>query len=475
MFDGCADPGGAPAQSSTPLGGACAEQCGAGGGDDCEPGHSALGMPSSGPDAEGEDWGAHTAVDDAGLPLVDELPLPRLGKSQRAYFRESMLSRLKAMLSGDALESKIAEITAFAQGLTAPPEPGTPEHIIWQLWLIAAQAEASDREGGLLMQDGDDDEGHAPTPACDEAPLAAQLATEHGVSSPAQLAPPAGSDSGAEQHRAGGEFGAEQRDAAAEEQRVAGELGALIARVEAAMWHTRDGATDQLALEAALSELTRRLTTPPNPPGKSSPHAVLAVHPQLNSRLEAALQAAAQMRASHDLATLERNGRTLLAWLLASSASDSVDTLEDAQNALTSATSWRQAFYDAAGNGVKSAALDSLAVQVTTEELRVEERVLELTLVRSAAEGGELIRQHVRAYRELVTKATHLEAMQADLFAHRAAAEERAIRLAAELARAHEQLAADAHGGCARLARAASIARARAPRVRPPGKPCICI
>jgi hypothetical protein len=305
------------------------------------------------------------------------------GKTQRDYFRESIVARMKSVLSGDELERKVAEFTEYVTSLrAAPTQPGN-DLTLWQLWQIAGQAAASDHALSMAELDGELD------------PASRAMA-----------------------------------------------LGILVANLEAA---TRDAAADTShaaiqRLERAVGACTEQLM--PNSSGGAicAEASALVASSGLSDRLEMALASAAMVFSRRDeLGTVERSGRAVLDWLRGCAAVDSLDTLEDVQAALTSAAAWRDSF-ERSKSTLNTAALKELSDAVVTAELRAEERALELTLSRSAAEGGGLLRTHIQAYRALLTRVLDAERNQRQLWHRCAAVDERLVEKERELAQAREQL-----------------------------------
>ncbi|KAJ1625411.1 hypothetical protein T492DRAFT_843982 [Pavlovales sp. CCMP2436] len=286
----------------------------------------------------------------------DVLALAR-GKRAREYFRESILVRMRKVLDGDELEQKVRELTAFVQRLSGPPQAGSGDHTLWQLWQIAGQAEVADRDAGLLVAD----EELFDQPA---AGSAAAPTNSHSNSTHEPVMPPAPVPCLA-----------------------AVNLGALVCRLESALAHAASSSGEMSEeFERALVETTAQLEATAQRDASGSPGAAIASNEALTSRLEIVLAGAATVF-SRQTPSVERNGLTLLAWLRACTAPSSLDSLEDVQAALASAASWRLALPTSLnGNaGGVSDSLAGLAAQVIAAELRAEERALEITLTRSAA------------------------------------------------------------------------------------------
>lgn len=393
-------------------------------------GADAAGSPAGGGNGAGSDGGAVSpAPPDASCPSDSsgvrkregaELELPRSkapsppakGRSQRAYFRESIVARFKTHLSGDDLECKVEELTATAKGMSGVPEQGTGAYTIHQLWLIAAQAEAADRDAGLQI----DDES-SPAPATLDA------APPPRSPQPAASPQPVEGGAGAEPARAPGGGGG-----------MAAELAALTARLEAAVDGSEEASEMSPELEQALAEYTGFLAY------ADPMQAVLDASPELKARLTVAVTAAAKVRVRSDWVVSEREGRALLVWLRACVSLDSAYSLDEVKGAFAAAERWRVE-HEASWKSTQPASLTVLAAAITAAELKAEEKMIELEILRSAADGTSYVREHIAKFRELHTSVHRLEKANAELQARASAAEQRAGRVEAELARAHEQLA----------------------------------
>lgn len=319
-------------------------------------------------------------------PVRSEVPQqPSRGKTQRAYFRESIVARFKNHLHGADLEKKVVELTAVARDLSKAAAPPSPENTglaaIYQLWLIAAQAEAADREKGLQV----DDESSAPLQAL-TMPLAQPAAQ------PAQL------EDSAHAARMPMERAAAQRERGL----IAADLYALAARLEAAIEgasvaHTEDASI--LELKHALDGYTQLLGR--DPTSANSVQALVNADEQLSTRLKAALSEGAKVLVRNDWKIIEVNGRSLLVWLNACMEPGSNYSLQETKEALASADSWRTS-YDAAWKPEIPQQLSHLAMQITVAQLGVEERSIELEIIKSAKDGSDYIRM-VRAPRPSIS------------------------------------------------------------------------